>query len=379
MTEETGPPEQADLGDQIAQVQMLTEGGMHGEARTLCQELVRLHPDSGPAHAAMGDVHAAEGTWNEAVDWYELALNLSFDSTVMEKLAAARSRAIRAGGPSPSPGILPPEPLAAEEPRSSQQVVGLVIAGVLLVSMLAFFFVRSATQRDEGDRAADAHVGPAQPPPGPEQPPGAGYASPPRSQPTAGATSGATLESASPSLASQPTARYSGQSSSARPGSGQSQPSRSTVLASSHDQQVLNTMHHLRRNPGSSSRSAVASLALDDYSGLGILSIRASLTSNLAQLEQNLMLKACQSAISAMRADPKLNSLIVRGIAEVPNDKGKAEDVVIFRATATREALKDWIERNQAPAAHQVSGLLTDVWWDQQALARYLRSRGRGR
>lgn len=126
-----------------------------------------------------------------------------------------------------------------------------------------------------------------------------------------------------------------------------------------------------------------AAMALDDYSGVGILTFRIYLPDSLAGLQQELALAAFRAAAAAMRTDPGLKTLVVRYVARVPGEDGEEEDeehVTIFRATALRDRLQPWIDRAETPDAEQLrTEVLTDVWLNQAALERHVRSRNAAR
>lgn len=372
MTNSRGSSEDGRFQDSIAEVQMLAQRGQHQEASELCQALIRERPDSGPAHAAMGDVCAAEGRWNDAVDWYEQALNLSFDPAVMEKLAAARSRALRSGAPEAQPGPAPAPARAAEGERGvSPQVVGLVVIGVLLITLLAFFLSRglsrpSETTTVEPSRVEARPVAPG-PPPAPVPTPGPSAEYPPA------------VVSSAPTPLPQTTRQQPAATPTPRRPPRQARLTPTTEAVSSREQRVLDQVHFVRLEAAGSARLPAA-MALDDYSGVGILTFRIPLPDNLAGLEQEITIAAFRAALAAMRADAALNTLVVRYIARTPGELEDEEDAVIFRATALRDRLQPWMDRTDIPDFQQLrTNVLTDVWLNQAALERHAQSRNAAR
>lgn len=357
--------------DSIAQARMLAERGQHEQAMELCRELIRERPDSGPAHAAMGDVCAADSRWHEAIDWYEQALNLSFDPQVMERLAAARSRAIRSGPDDAQASAATAPPGAARDERGlSPQIVGLVVIGVLMVTLLAFFMARGLSRPPDVTTAAvdPSRVQVRPPPPGPPPAP-----APTPTQPQAVVPSAPTPRPTATPRPTTPTPRPT-----ARPD--RTPPTAEPI--STREQRILDQVHFVRLQATGATRLPAA-MALDDYSGVGILTFRIYLPDSLAGLQQELALAAFRAAAAAMRTDPGLKTLVVRYVARVPGEDGEEEDeehVTIFRATALRDRLQPWIDRAETPDAEQLrTEVLTDVWLNQAALERHVRSRNAAR
>lgn len=356
--------------DALSQVLALVAQNRYAEARALCHQVLRERPTSAEAHAAMGDVAAAEGAWTEAVQWYELALDLGFDPQVMEKLAAARSRGVRrAPEPPPvaqtAPPIPLPPPVAQREPTRYR--AGLIAAGAVAL-LLVMALVMNLTQRS-GPRPSDLNQTPP-PAPSVSQPP---MVAPSTQTGPAGVT--AVVPAAPPVQPQAPAVRYTG-----APPVGGPRPSPRTStyyqagpLTTTREQQIQKRMHLERWHEGTSLSQNI-SLAMDSYSGLAILTLQAPRTTDLQQLEVDVLTGAFRAALSAMRNDATLNTLIIRCVTSLPNEGGEYEDTVVFRATATRDAMKYWLGTSARPSLDQARNLIfSDIWWDRAALQRYIR------
>lgn len=59
--------------------------GLWQEAENKCIEVLRRYPNNPTAHSLLGDIYADQGRWEEASEWYELAVELSPASTVDRK------------------------------------------------------------------------------------------------------------------------------------------------------------------------------------------------------------------------------------------------------------------------------------------------------
>lgn len=362
--------------DELANVKIMSERGEHARARALCQALVRDNPHNADVHAAMGEVCAADGSWAEAVKWYESALQLDFDPMVMERLAAARGQSIRAGtggaaGPSVSvPRMAPATPEAEEAGWTRQHIVGVVVAGVVLLSVLAYLVIRSLGHPTE---VAETR-GPA---PTEAAPPGGFLGGAP---PTASAPTGTVATTAAAPAATPPVAKYTG-APPVPPGSeptGQEQtwttPSPAEIYSRA-EQHVLAQMVVEKWREGTSVLPQ-ASVALDDYAGTGIITIRAPLTDDISRFEFDVLAAAYRAAVAAMRADPSLREVVVRCLVRMRSDEGGEENLVVFRARATRESLGHLAGGTEQPTVESLrGGVFASIWWDKETLQKYLQGR----
>jgi hypothetical protein len=353
-------------------VQMLIERGEHQEARALCQRLLGERPQSAAVRAAMGDVAGAAGNWNEAVEWYERALELDFDATVMEKLAAARSRVIHSGrGPvtGPSVAVAPPRPAPIERRESPwrRHAPLLIVAAVLAVALL-LLFARTVTGvkgvRETAGPASEARHQQAQTPTAPAPVPPADI--PPA--PTPGARAQITGQ------AVQTPARYTGEvpPRSLTGPTHQLQPA--TPIISTQDLRILTRMQMEKWRDGTP-LTRRASVAYDSYSGVGILTLHAPSGVDLRGIQEDILQAAYRAALRSMRGDSNLRTMVVRCVATVPVPGGDEMEAVVFRATASRDRFARWLpaEVTATPTLEQIAReILSDVWWDTETLAKSL-------
>ena len=150
-----------------------------------------------------------------------------------------------------------------------------------------------------------------------------------------------------------------------------------SAVASDVDQRIMSTLHLERAGAGGLSAKATA-MAFDEYAGLGILTISMPSTSDLARLENELLIAAFYAGANAMRTERGLNTLIVRALARVPDDSGREQDIMVFRASVTRPRIERWLSASMLPSPQQIRGeILQDIWWDQQSIARMVQARSR--
>ena len=372
------------LADELANIRMMADRGNFEQARNLCRTLLGDSPDDPDLHAAMGDVFGTEGRWADAIKWYELALELDFDPTVMERLAAARGHSIRNGtAAAAGPQVAVPrrpQPVEQGDAGRRRQAVALVALGVILLSAIGFLIFRpgKASPGDEGGASGGptARAGAA-----PTTVGGYGLSNP--ATPTAPGQTLAGTGLSAPPAGEASEARYTGHppvSSGAAPApAGGSDDVPVAELYSRIEQHVLGRMKLDKWREGTGVSPSV-SLALDDLAGIGILTIRAPRTGDADRLEQEVLLSAFRAAVSAMRADNSLRELTVRCVVRIPGEAGADDNTVIFRTRATRDSLGRWLGVSQLPTAEQIrQGVLGEIWWDRDALLHYLQARGGAR
>jgi hypothetical protein len=142
------------------------------------------------------------------------------------------------------------------------------------------------------------------------------------------------------------------------------------------EQHVLAQMELNKWREGTSV-SPNASLALDDLAGVGILTIRMPRTDDVNRLEYDVLLSAYRAAATALRADSSLREIVVRCIVRLPDAEGREGNVVVFRARGSRDSMVRWLGTGQTPTIEQIrAGILAPIWWDRDALLRFLQQGG---
>ncbi len=363
--------------DELAMVRMMIERQDYAGARRLARRLLNDRPDNAAVRAVLGDLSAAQGQWTEAVNWYEQSLEMEFDATMMEKLAAARARAIETGtGPESGPEI----PLVVSRPTVSattsrerrQRGMLFLMGGIVLAGALFYLLAVAFGPRSQGG-AEPAPVGVAQPT--------AASAAAPRSvAPKAGiAPAGEPRAGTAPApggLGTPPPVRYTGRPQSATGAQAPSENLPAATILTAEEHRVLARMYMERWRDGSP-LTRKASLSIDTYSGVGIMTLRPPASSSVADLEQDVLRSAFRAALRTMRTESAMRTLVIRCASPVSADSGGDEDVVFFRATATRERLQPWLTNNARtePTADEIrAGVLADLWWDRNTMRRYLQS-----
>jgi hypothetical protein len=131
-------PVHPDVYPLLAQANLLrTRGDLRG-AREKCVEALRRRPNDFEAQVMLGELHEVEGSYDDALSWYKMALDLRpEDETLRQRIEAleaeqsriARDGAAAAEGPPKHPARL----------RAAISVAGLVVvvAGMVVIPILA--------------------------------------------------------------------------------------------------------------------------------------------------------------------------------------------------------------------------------------------------
>ncbi len=95
---ETGARADGDAPDSavyplLAAANLFRMRGHWDAAEQKCIEVLRLYPNNATAHSLLGDVYANQGRWEEALQWYQLAIDLDPDNLAdRSKLEQTRQR-----------------------------------------------------------------------------------------------------------------------------------------------------------------------------------------------------------------------------------------------------------------------------------------------
>ncbi|MFQ3611631.1 MAG: tetratricopeptide repeat protein [Fimbriimonadales bacterium] len=120
---------------EIARANLLRMQGKYEEAVSVCRQILGRFPSNETAHALMGDIYADQGKLEDAIQWYEMLVELAPDSAVYSA-KLFNLRALHAAQVAPPPPVEIPEekPAKAPTPRVWAYLVGGVLTLILVVS-----------------------------------------------------------------------------------------------------------------------------------------------------------------------------------------------------------------------------------------------------
>ncbi len=114
----------------LARANLLRMKGQFHQAEQICLGILKRYPHNPTAHFLLGDIHADQGNWEQAANWYELAVDLAPENPLLKsKLKRARE-------------MLLSEPKSARHlaPTSESRWLYLWYGAVLLVILAGVVF-----------------------------------------------------------------------------------------------------------------------------------------------------------------------------------------------------------------------------------------------
>lgn len=128
----------------LAKANLLRLRGDLKQAEEVCLRTLKRFPHSAPAHTMLGDLAFARHDWQQAVSWYELALDIVPDSTEDHaKLEDARRRLAEQDSLSTA------EQLGMPEPRPRAMLLGGIALSVLAVGALGYWVFMGRSPLDQ--------------------------------------------------------------------------------------------------------------------------------------------------------------------------------------------------------------------------------------
>jgi tetratricopeptide (TPR) repeat protein len=75
----------------LARANLLRMKGQFQQAEQICLNILKRYPHNPTAHLLLGDIHADQGNWEQAANWYELAVDLTPENpTLKNKMKRAQ-------------------------------------------------------------------------------------------------------------------------------------------------------------------------------------------------------------------------------------------------------------------------------------------------
>ncbi len=356
---ETTPPEEA-LEEELTEVELLCEQRNYSRAQTIAQRLLRAHPTSARVHEVMADVAAARGGHAEAVQWYELALQLGFDQRVMDKVSEQR-RLLEQSQREASET----EDMSEEgEPQRHYKLIAAIAGGVILLAFVVFliFVIK-------GNQPSEIEAGPSRP----------------RAVATRSTRDGQASRQPAPSEAAAPPSRATASAPARRSGgrhspiSAPQQPQRQNLPPvhltreigaplTDQDRRLLKAIGSLTW-PGGRNLSGDVNAMVDPFTGYAFITIELP-----ASLKQSVQFATAinmsyRVAVAAMRQNTSIRSLTVRVI--VPVTTGDTETVLtVFRGNADRATLDRYLDTDAMPSTRDIwRKVFATTWWNPSVSA----------
>lgn len=334
----------SDLGAGLDEISMMVERGSLDTAQAEAQQLLLRYPNSAAVHAALGDVAAARHQHREAIEWYELSLRLEQTANIRERLARERDR-LEQERLEEFEESLPPA-------RDNRLLIAGVAAGfVVLVVVVAIVASLSGRHRGGPPTSASVQGRPGGRVGGVEQP-AAAATSEPRPAARAGSRTTTTL------VPVPGTAPRAGQSSSLRV--------TQSVDAPMADQDVLLTRALASLTwPSGEALGWRAQALVDPFTGYAMVTAELPPGMRGGELFPPIMDMSYRLAVATIHADQGVETLTIRILTPVTNDKGRSVTLVAFRGNTSREALDYYLKRGIEPDRQTVwSHVFATTWWN---------------
>lgn len=343
------------LLDGLAELAELIARQDWSAARSLGQRLVAAHPTNASAHAALGDIAAAQQDYRVAAQWYELSLRLEPNADVQARLEQVRRA--EAMGPEHE------APEAAEVGRAPR--VGLTIAAIaaflivaLLVTSITVWLVRRPREGGEaGPRAVSR----------PAYRPRAGGGGGPGALPSA--------PSARPATRPMPMAGQRPAGKTAPPGQvtkGNQGPTVVQRVTQSVAGPMSDSDLHLTRSLGTltwpttgAPLGADVQASLDPFTGYCLITVQVPKGMPKTPLYPLVLDTAYAVAVNALRTDRAVDSMTIRFLVTLVNDSGKDTVLVAFRGNTNRETVEYYLKRNIQPDRETLwRNVFATTWWN---------------
>ena len=144
----------ADVFPLLASANLSRIRGNYADAQGKCTEILRLHPNNAPAHSLLGEVYEDQGRYQDAIMWYQLALEIDPSNETDRKLLQRANERLSATGRVSQAGA------AARQTRqlralwvSSPKMVWLGLTCLAAVCVALAWFLITAL------RSPSSHVG----------------------------------------------------------------------------------------------------------------------------------------------------------------------------------------------------------------------------
>lgn len=344
-------PEQA-LEEELAEIELLCEQRSYRRAQDIAQRLLRSYPTSARVHEAMGDVSAAAGHHREAVQWYELTLQLGFGQQVMDKLSEQR----RLQAESEAAAAQPSTPAEPEESEPHYRLIAAIAGAVVLLVVVSLIIMAARGGK------------PAEPSPSPPAPRAVSTRATPQ-----GPAAAAPSATPAPSAPGQPARRSYGQPG-PTPGTPGAEAPRQELPPvhitraidaplTDQDRALLAALSSLTW-PNGQNLSGDVNAMVDPYTGYAFITLKLPpALKGSTQFTTGLSM-AYGCAVAAIKADRSVRSLTVRMIAPVTT--GDTETMLaIFRGNTNRATLERYMQASANPNTKEIwQGVFATTWWN---------------
>jgi len=335
------------LQNGLTEIALLIERRNFERAQSVAQQLLLQFPNNATVHAALGDVASARHLHREAIEWYELSLRLDQNQEIRERLSRQRD-------------LLDEERLHDEEDTEAARdnrpmLIGAVAAGLILL-VLAIVLIGSAVRNRQRPPAETAAI-PARPGMRSDQPaPVTGQTTP--TAPRPGSRPGQQVP-------------YGVGAGAAQSPPGPSTPAGGLNVTQSVDAPMADRDVLLTRAlssltwPNGDPLGWRALALMDPFTGYALITVEVPPGMRSDNLYLPVINMSYRVAVSAIQSDRGIDSLTVRMLTQITDERGRHVQLVAFRGNTTREALDYYLKRGIEPDPRTIwSHVFATTWWN---------------
>lgn len=319
------------MAEDLQAIESLMATGALRAAQDECKRFLQQHPTHAAAHELMGDILYARQLWEEAAQWYDLALQLAKSEKLRIKRADAyqRARQARRG----------PEPTLVDDTESPSRMIWLAVAAAAMLLVIVIVIASIAGGRDAERTAqtlADDSLPPARSPaltrpsrvrgsgqtdaPTPSRPPAATSRQRPQAQ-----------ELSEEHWAAEPLDRIPPR----RPISRSPDAQRTPEPFTDHDEAVIRAVSSLSWDANRPMTGQVSAM-VDPFTGYAVVRVLVPRGLVSEDLQVTVVRQAYRVAVSVFQA----NEIITAMTVQMVRDTDTGERVLLFRGNTTRRALQ---------------------------------------
>lgn len=334
------------LEEDLEEIDFLCRQRDFEAARQIAQRLLRTHPTNARVHEVMGDISAAEGEHVEAVDWYEMTLQLDPSARVRDKLLSERRRA-------GDETVQSRREREAARRRRLYVIVGVGAVAVLLAVWIAF----ALREPSEPQEPVSAQAG--------------GRAVAARGTAASRAPSGGTT--AAPSAPTRARTRQPRGSRSHHIPTEEPDPNYRlppVILTnevdaplSEQDRKILAALASLHW-PGGANLSGRVNVMTDPFNGYTFITVSVPKSARDRDMFNSVVHMAYRMVRTAAETDSALQYFTVRFIIPV---KVQREDRVLtlFRGNTNRKTMEQYLNKGTSPGVREIwNNIFAQPWWN---------------
>ncbi len=318
------------MADELQDIRTLMADGDLEAAQAACKRFLQQNPTDAEGHELMGDILYARDLWEDAAEWYDLAIQLADSEELRIKRADANHRAKQARKG--------PEPTLVDDTGSSRRMIWLGVAAVAMLVVIILIGVGVARSGREEPAPTSEETASGTQPSGDRR----DLTSP---SPVRGTTDtpapsrSPTQTSPIPRARENPQEHWSAPQIERRPprrpiSRSRNGTSRTSEPLTDHDQAVINAVSSLRWENDRPMTGQVNAM-VDPFTGYAVIRVLVPSALPRENMVERVVRQAYRVARTALQADEVITAMTIQMVGHTESD----ERVMIFRGNTDRRTL----------------------------------------